>query len=95
MKVVITRQAETDLENIADFIAIDSRSRALSFVQELRQSCESLADVPHAFPLIPRYEHFGVRRRVHGNFLILFRIRSDTVEVLHVVHGTRDIELLL
>lgn len=95
MKVVFTRQAENDLESIADFIAADNPERAVSFVCDLRHSCLSLADMPEAFPLAQRYKEADVRRRVHGNFLILFRIGQDAVEVLRVVHGARDIEQLL
>jgi hypothetical protein len=32
----------------------------------------------------------GIRRRVHGNYLIFYRIRTDMVEILHVIYGARD-----
>ncbi|MFW2026200.1 type II toxin-antitoxin system RelE/ParE family toxin, partial [Acinetobacter baumannii] len=32
MKVIFTKQAESDLEQIADFIALDNPIRALSFI---------------------------------------------------------------
>jgi plasmid stabilization system protein ParE len=42
-----------------------------------------------------RYEDSGVRRRVHGNDLIFYRIGIDTVDVLHVLHGVMDYATLL
>jgi large subunit ribosomal protein L34 len=33
----------------------------------------ALADTPRAYPLVPRYERFGIRRCVHGNDLIFYR----------------------
>jgi plasmid stabilization system protein ParE len=90
--VVLTAPAEADLEHIGDTIAADSPARALSFMRELRHCCESLAQFPKAYPLVPRYENRGVRRRVHGNYLIFYRIGGETIEVLHVLHGAMDYE---
>lgn len=90
MKVRITAEAERDLEGIGDYIAQDNLQRALSFIEELREKCLSLADAPLAFPLVPRYESHGVRRRLHGNYLIFYRIEGKQVVVLHVLHGAMD-----
>lgn len=64
-------------------------------MRELRQVCEALVDTPEAYPLVPRYERMGVRRRVWGNYLIFDRVAQDEIELLHVLHGARDYELLL
>lgn len=65
MIVVITDEAALDLERIGDAIAQDNPKRAVTFVHELRVSCESLAEFPKSHSLVPRYEESGVRRRVH------------------------------
>jgi toxin ParE1/3/4 len=44
---------------------------------------------------VPRYEDFGVRRRVHKNYLIFYRIGIDTFDVLHVLHGALNYAALL
>jgi plasmid stabilization system protein ParE len=93
--VVITDEAETDLERIGDNIAHNDPARAIAFVRELRQRCERLADAPKAFPLVPRHEKTGVRRRVHGNYLIFYRVGPATIDVIHVLHGAMDHERLL
>jgi plasmid stabilization system protein ParE len=95
MIVVITDQAEADLEWIGERIGDESPERAVSFVQELREACEGLGDMSKRFPLVPRYEHTGIRRRVHGNYLIFYRIGIETVDVIHVLHGAMDYEVLL
>ncbi len=95
MIVVITTEAEADLERIGDHIALNNPFRALSYVQELRQSCERLADMPEGFPMVPRYEARGVRRRVHGNYLIFYNIGISTVDVIHILHGAMDYERVL
>jgi toxin ParE1/3/4 len=57
--VRITTAAEADLEAIADWIARDNPSRAMTFVAELRTACVTLADLPEGYALVPRYEASG------------------------------------
>ncbi len=90
MKVRLTAEAERDLETIGDWIARDDPRRALSFVGELRDACLGIADFPARFPLVPRYEAQGVRHRVHGNYLIFYRVEAEEVVVIHVLHGAMD-----
>jgi toxin ParE1/3/4 len=93
--VVVTDEAESDLEQIATYIAERNVEIALKFVQELREKCESLADAPRGYPLVPRHEHLGIRRRPFGNYLIFYRVGPDVIEVVHILHGARDYEPLL
>ena len=95
MRVVLTREAEHDLERIGDYIALDSPARARTFVLELLQCCQSLADMAKAFPLVPRYEHHGIRRRPYGNYLIFYRAGDRQVEILHVLNAAQDYEPIL
>lgn len=95
MIVYLAGEAEHDLERIGDYIAQDSPKRALSFVRELRQKCLSLTNMPLAFPLVPRYERHGIRRRAYGNYLIFYQIESDRIVVLHVLHGAMDYAAIL
>ena len=95
MKIVWTPEAELDREEIFDYIAADNPVRAESFVRELMARCYALADMPRAFPLVPRYEHTGVRRRPHGDYLIFYHIGADTVDILHVLNGAQNYEAIL
>ena len=95
MIVDFTAAAEADLEAIGDYIAQDNPARALSFVQELSRSCIGLADMPEAWPIIPRYEHHGVRRRIHGRYLIFYRFAVGRIIILHVLNGAMDVEAIL
>lgn len=95
MIIEFSDEAESDLEQIADYIAQDNPRRALSFVQELRDKCEALAYSPKGFPLVPRYEGHGIRRRVYGNYLIFYRVENEQVVILHVLHGAMDYAAIL
>ena len=95
MKVVFSDAAKADLEHISDYIAADRPVRAETFVSELRSVALRLGEMPKAFPLIPRYERHGIRRRAFGSFLIFYRIEGEQVLIVHVLHGARDYERLL
>jgi len=95
MNVVVSDEAEADLERIADYIAEDNPARALSFVRELGARCGEIAHMPRGFPLVPPYEQKGIRRRVHGSYLIFYRINGGVIEILHILHGALHFEPLL
>lgn len=88
-------EAEYDLERIGDYIARDSPARALSFLQELEEKCLGLAQMPERFPLVPRYEAAGVRRRGHGDYLIFYQIEAEKLVILHILHGAHDYNAIL
>ncbi len=90
MRVEFADEAERSLERIGDYIAQHSPSRAVSFTLELRAAAMALGDAPRAYPLVRRFERLGVRRRVHGNYVILYRVEADRVLVIQIVHGARD-----
>ena len=92
MKVILAQAAIDDLIAIGRYIKTDSPARAETFVQELEQKCMELGSMPRAFPLVPHRKNKSIRRRVHGNYLILYRVGAEQVDVLHVLHGAQDYE---
>lgn len=92
MRIVFANTAEQDLEAIGDYIAQQNPGRAVTFVLELRERCIGLANMPKRFPLLRRHHSAGIRRCVHGSYLIFYRIESERIEILHVLHGATDYE---
>jgi len=80
---------------IGDHIAKDSPRRAVSFVREIVAKAKSLAQSPHAFQLLHGFESQGVRRRIHGPYLILYVVGANRIEIVRVVHGAQDIAAAL
>ena len=95
MKVVITEAAYADLLHIGREIKKDNPARAKTFVAELYDRCQKLGAMPRAYPLLPNWEDRGVRRRVHGNYLIFYHVGEEAVDVLHILHGAMDYERVL
>ena len=95
MRVRLSSEARQDLFAIGDYIARDNLPRAQSFVAELADKCASLGEMPKAHPLVPRYAQKGIRRRVHGRYLIFYRLAPGRVTILHVLSGAMDVEALI
>jgi len=93
--VTFSDEAAADLEAIGDYIAQDNPGRAITFIEDIIERCERLGQRPHAFALVPRYAHLGIRKRTFGNYLIFYRVADDRVEVVHVVNAARDYESIL
>jgi len=93
MKVWLTPNAEGDLEGIGDRIAQRNPARAVSYVQELRERCLRIGDFPHARPPRPQWG-MGIRIAVHGSYLIVYRVHNESVQILRVVYGARDLDAL-
>ena len=95
MKVVFSDEATRDLEAIGDWIAGDSPARAATFVSELRGKCRDLSGLPRAFPVIARFGAREIRRRAWRDYLIFYQARSESIVILHVIHGAQDYDTLL
>ncbi|MBN8715962.1 MAG: type II toxin-antitoxin system RelE/ParE family toxin [Xanthomonadales bacterium] len=90
MRLAFTPLAEQDLEAIADYIATDNPVRALSFVRELRAQCQRITLNPSGYRLRPELGD-GIRSCAYGHYVIFFEASAETVLVVRVLHGARDL----
>jgi toxin ParE1/3/4 len=90
MRLRLSPLVPGDLEEIAEYIAIDSPRHALRVLRLLRAKMKEIAKQPEVYRLRPE---LGADARLVavGNYVILFRIRRNTVRVERVVHGGRDL----
>jgi toxin ParE1/3/4 len=91
--VRFTAQAERDLEEIGDYIAADNPSRALAFVQAIREHCERIAHAPSGYPTHPELGE-NLRSCPHGRYRIFFQPRTDDVLIVRILHAARDLAAL-
>lgn len=93
--VFITAEAQRDLVEINAYLRREAPFQADDVLERLDRSCDDLAVHAMAFPLLPGRENRSVRRRVVYPYNVLYRVREDRVEILHVLHGARDVDRLL
>ncbi len=95
MNIFFSDEAKAGLRAIAFHIARDNKKRALSFIQELREAAMAIGDHPNAYPLIPRYEAYGHRRKPYGAYLIIYTVKMDHIIIDAILHGAQDYEAIL
>jgi toxin ParE1/3/4 len=99
-KLLQRASARRNILAIVDRIADDNPSAAAAVYEAYESSLERLKQTPDMGRLYgspdPRLAHIRVWpiHRFH-NYLIFYRHMNETVEVLHIWHGARDISALL
>jgi toxin ParE1/3/4 len=85
--------AEADIDDIYLHIALDNVAAADRVVLRILSAEQRLLVFPEigqARPdLLPGLRHWPV-----GNYLIFYRITDETLEIVRVVHGARDLPVL-
>ena len=95
MKIEWTEPAVADLSGIRDYIARDSDLNAGRFVGRIIEAVEKLAVFPDAGRRVPEAEgQEGVREILFQSYRIIYRIQSGRVQILSVLHGSRDLARL-
>jgi len=82
-----TRKALENLEQIAAYIGQDNPTRACSFVGEIKSKTEMLL----TFPALGRPGRVPGTRElvVHENYVVPYRVKGDTVQIIRVQHVAR------
>jgi toxin ParE1/3/4 len=87
MKIRWVSLALADLEEAADFIALDNPDAARKMVRRIWQSAKLLAEHPDAGRAgrVP-----GTRELIIGGtrFILPYRVKDNTVQILRVLHSS-------
>ena len=89
--------AQDDLLSILDFIAQDSPTRAIKFIDKLDNRIGLLEDNPQ-LGRVPRHSklrEYGYRVLIIESFLIFYAIHGQIIEIHRVVHGSRNLDALI
>ena len=90
----IKQLARENLHEIAIFIGQENPDRAEGFIGELLEKISWIANNPNLYR--PRFEwDRNFRIAHHGRYYILYYINDEVVEILRVVHSSRDLEAVL
>ncbi|TPM38311.1 type II toxin-antitoxin system RelE/ParE family toxin [Mesorhizobium sp. B2-3-4] len=91
MKYRLLPQAVDDLEDIGDYIASHDPRAAVRLVDVLESRWDLLT--LHPFSGAPRDDIApGVRHIVVSNYLTLYRVGGDAIEIIRVLHGRRNVD---
>lgn len=84
--------AENDLYEIWAFVARDNPLAAKELIDQIEEKFFLLAANPNLAPV--KFADQG-RILVHGKYLIAYRGNSDHIFIIRILHGARELEILL
>ncbi|MBD5780774.1 type II toxin-antitoxin system RelE/ParE family toxin [Pelagicoccus sp. NFK12] len=92
-KLVISEEAESDLEDIWDYIAMDSPLKADRFIDQLFRKCLDLSELDGVGR--QRNELYqGLLSLPHKKFVIFFTREKSKVNIVRILRGSRDLDPL-
>jgi toxin ParE1/3/4 len=87
-----TDPAIADLTAIRDYIARDSDQYARQFVGRIIEAVEKLPSFPEMGRKVPESRSRDkVREILFQNYRIIYRIASDRLQIITILHGARDL----
>ena len=91
--VLRTEISDDDLEEIGLYIAREHPDRANTFIDEIVATYDTIAAQPRMGRERPELAA-NLRSHPHGRYVILYRIMDAGIEIVRVLHGSRDIPSL-
>jgi len=89
-KLIRSSQADADLDEIVDYIAVDSPIAAFAWLESIQNLFVLLSRQPKLGERYTGRRLGEVRRFSHGNYVVYYQPFGDGVEILRVLHGARD-----
>ena len=91
MKIAWSKPAVTDLNNIREYISKDSQRYASIFTAKLISAVDRLAEFPQSGRIVPEMNRHDIREVIYQHYRIIYKIESDQLIIMTVVHGGRDL----
>jgi len=98
--LVVAPQAESDLDELAEYLGRDDRRLAERFLAAADATFADLTVTPglgglREFRDVRLQSLRSWRIRGFENWLVFYRVTEEGIEVVRVLHGARDLEALL
>lgn len=93
-RVAWTETAWRDLERAADYIAEVAPSYAAAIARRIRDRARSLEEMAERGRVVPELDDPRVRELVVGSYRLIYEVGEETVYVLALIHGARDLAAL-
>ena len=94
-EVIWTEPALSDLEAIADYIALDNPAAAMALVQRVIAHVEQLADHPLSGSKLSEFKGWRYRQIIEPPCRAIYRHEKGRVHMLHVMRGERLLDQAL
>jgi toxin ParE1/3/4 len=93
VKIIWTRNALQDLEEIAEFIERDSLYYAKVTIRSIFNYTKVLEDQPKLGRMVPEVGSEDIRELISGNYRIINKVSLESIYIITVHHSSRDLTL--
>lgn len=91
--------AQLDMDKIFKYICndLDNPRAALDLINEFRNSCNNLRFFPESCPLINNkyVKDKTLRKLLVKNYIVFYRIRGYEIQIVRVLYGMSNYQVLL
>ena len=94
-ELIWTQSAQSDLQNIFNYIEEDSEVQATLFLDELISQPENLIEFPNLGRIVPEIGVKSIRELVFESYRIIYRVKNKLIEILRVIHSRRNLHLII
>ena len=88
-----TKLAISDLQEIHDYIARDSKTYAKLQIVRIRSQTRILKSQPEAGRVVPEIDQEDIRELIQGSYRIIYKIVSkERIDIITIHHSSRDLQ---
>ncbi len=80
-------EAIDDLDNIAEFIARNSKFYAGTVVKKIIKSTRNIKDFPLVGRIVPEIDKHNIRELFIYNYRIVYKIETNYILITAIIHG--------
>ena len=90
-RLIWTEPALQDLDEIADYIALDDVGAAKRLVQNVFNVVEKLEEFPESGRRPPELKRTQYREKIVGPCRVFYRVEKEAVYILYIMRGERQL----
>lgn len=88
-KIIWTQIAKEDLQDIYDYISLDSEVYALRVVDKIVERTEILNKHPMTGKVVSEFGQKEIREVIEGNYRIIYFLGEEQIRIIRIHHGAR------
>ena len=82
-------RAVEDLEEIAQYISLDSMAYSKAVVKKIVEITRKLSGFPHSGRIVPEFDDENIREWFVYSYRVIYGIENGVVTIAAIVHGKR------
>lgn len=91
MRVIWTPEAQAHLEGIYQYVKRDAPFYAQGVIDKLTRRSQQLVDHPQSGRVVPDYDDRNLRELIVFPYRLIYRVMTDRIYVIVVLHGARQL----